>query len=139
MKAKMEKVAWKQDYEVGIESIDENHKKFVELLNHFVDVTSSEPCITGHSEIFYSLIHYAEHYLIQEEILLKDAGSQDLTRHKEYHTRFFNKIKEFQEKYASQDSGVCSDMYSFLREWFQEHIIQYDKKVAELLKEKGIS
>ncbi|NOY36685.1 MAG: hemerythrin family protein [Chlorobi bacterium] len=129
---------WKPEYEVGVQVIDENHRKFVEMVNHFVEMMNNRSYLHEHTEVFYSLIHYAEHYLIREEILFKDLEYPNLSQHKEKHSRFIEKIKSFQQNHVSDDPVICEEMYAFLINWFNEHILQYDREVSGFLKEKGL-
>jgi len=139
MERKLKNIKWQPEYEFHIKVIDESHRKLVNLINRLTEMINRQACPENMSEIFFSLIHYAEHYLIREEILLRDLGYPQLDQHKEKYHFFIEKIKSFREKFSSENPDICRDLYDFLSEWFQNHVLKYDKEIITFLKKKGIS
>jgi hemerythrin-like metal-binding protein len=137
-KYKLEKHDWKEEYSVGIESIDEQHKKFVEILNLLIDVINGGECSDRITDVFFSLAYYAEHYFINEEIMFMDYKYPNLTQHKELHNEFILKITLFQKGFENNKNDVCRDLYAYLEAWFKEHILDYDIKASNFLKEHGV-
>lgn len=129
---------WKPEYNVNISLIDEQHKKFLEILNLLREGIIEEPCKEKISEIFFSLVHYAEHHLIQEEIYFKNYQYPNFTQHKEAHNNFIDRIIKFREDYEKEVENVCEEMYSYLVDWFENHILKYDKEAVEFLLNKGV-
>ena len=97
-----------------------------------------QPCKERISEIFFSLVHYAEHHLIQEEIYFKNYQYPNFTQHKEAHNNFIDRIIKFREDYEKGVENVCHEMYEFLVNWFENHILKYDKEAVEFLLNKGV-
>ena len=139
MKGKLTEIKWLPEYDIKVEIIDESHRSLVDLINKLADMINRKACPETMSDIFFSLIHYAESYLIREEILLRDLGYSQLDQHKAKHHLFIEKIKSFRERFSSGDPDICQDLYNFLVDWFHEHILQYDKETIAFLKGKGIS
>ncbi|MCD6201748.1 MAG: hemerythrin family protein [Bacteroidales bacterium] len=139
MEGKLKHIKWQPEYEFQIEAIDQSHRKLVNLINRLGDMINRQACPESMSEIFFSLIHYAERYLIQEEILLRDLGYPQLDQHKEKHHFFIEKIKSFRDEFSSRNPDICQDLYDFLSEWFRDHILKYDREIITFLKGKGIS
>ncbi len=133
-----EPIEWKDQYRVNVSTIDENHEKFVEIiqrLDRFLDETSCEETI---SEIFYSLVNYVEHYLLQEEIYFKNYQYANFSQHREAHQYFIDQIIHFREEYEKGSSTICIEMREFLAKWFREHILSYDREAVDFLVEKGL-
>ena len=134
-----EPVEWKDQYMVNVGIIDENHQKFVEIiqrLDRFLDETSCEESI---SDIFYSLVNYVEHYLIQEEIYFKNYQYPNFSQHKEAHQYFIDQIIRFREEFEKGSTTICLEMRQFLAEWFRNHILDYDSEAVHFLVEKGLN
>lgn len=129
---------WKAEYNVNISLIDDQHKKFLEILNLLRVGIIKKPCKEKISEIFFSLVHYAEHHLIQEEIYFKNYRYPNFTQHKEAHKNFIDRIIKFREDYEKSIEKVCEEMYDFLVDWFENHILKYDKEAVGFLLNKGI-
>lgn len=133
----LQKYDWKKEYSVGIESIDEQHKKFVEIMNLLIDVINDNACNDRVADVFFSLAYYAEHYFINEEIMFKDYKYPNLSHHKELHNDFILRIIQFQKEFEQDKDNVCRELLGYLENWFKEHILDYDIKASSFLKEHG--
>ena len=129
---------WKEEYKVGVEAIDEHREKFFDIINNLKKIIVDKDCRINVADIFFSLVHYAEHYLIQEEIYFKESGFSGFSQHKELHNNFIERIVRFKEDYSNGKRAVCEDMYFFLENWLINHIMHYDIEAVTWLKEKGI-
>jgi hemerythrin len=135
----LEPIVWKDEYKVHVGVIDDHHKKFVDILNNLQKVLEKAPCAENISEVFFSLLNYAEHHLLQEEIYFKNYKYPGFQQHKDAHKSFLDRIAQFQEDYAAKRENVCLDLYRFLKQWFKEHILMYDREAVKFLVEKGFS
>ena len=132
----MELREWKEEYNLNVEKIDDHHKKFLDVINLLIKVTNDRSCEEEISLVFFRLIYYVENYFVDEEILLKTYEYINFKQHKEEHNNFIAKIVKFQEEYKNRDRTVCQRMLKYLSEWFDEHILGYDKDASEYLLEK---
>jgi len=48
-------------------------------------------------------------------------------------------IIQFQKDVENNKDNLCLDIYKYLENWFDEHILKYDKEAVEFLKKNGIS
>jgi hemerythrin len=129
---------WKPEYNLNVSLIDDQHKKYVEILNLLREGILNKPGKEKISEIFFSLVHYAEHHLIQEEIYFKNYQYPNFAMHKEAHKNFIDRIIKFREDYEHGMDKVCEEMYGFLVDWFENHILKLDKEAFEFLLNKGV-
>jgi hemerythrin len=132
------KYTWKKDYNTGVKFIDEQHRYFLNIIARLGNSIREGICKETASEIFFSLAHYAEHYLIQEEIYFKEANFPGIQEHKDLHAGFIQRIIQFQEDYEKNYTETCKSMLPFLDEWFDTHILKYDSKAVNYLKSKGL-
>ncbi len=129
---------WKPEYNVNVSMIDDQHKKYLEILNLLREGILKKPGKEKISEIFFSLVHYAENHLIQEEIYFKNYQYPNFTKHKKAHKDFIDRIIQFREDYENGRDKVCEEMYAFLVDWFENHILKHDKEAFEFLLNKGV-
>lgn len=130
--------SWKKEYDSGVKFIDEQHKYFLNIVRDLQEYLANGVCKESASRIFFSLVHYAEHYLIQEEIYFKDSHFPRIREHKDLHAAFINRVIQFKNDYEHDIEQTCQTMLEYLKDWFDNHILKYDKQAIEYLKEKGL-
>lgn len=130
--------SWKKEYDTGVKFIDEQHKYFLNIVRDLQEYLANGVCKESASRIFFSLVHYAEHYLIQEEIYFKDSHFPRTREHKDLHVAFINRVIQFKNDYEHDIEQTCQTMLEYLKDWFDNHILKYDKQAIEYLKEKGL-
>ena len=133
-----ETYTWNEDYNTGVKFIDEQHRYFFNIVSNLKENLGAGVCKESASRIFFSLAHYAEHYLIQEEIYFRDSQFPSIKQHKELHKEFIRRVIQFQVDYEKDVGETCRTMLAYLEEWFDNHILKYDKEAIDYLKEKGL-
>lgn len=137
-KISAEPYEWKDEYNVGVKAIDEHRQKFFEIINKLKRIINDNQCEISVTDLFFSLVHYAEHYLINEEIYFKEYGYKGFSKHRETHNNFIARIVQFKEDFRNGKKNVCVEMYGFLEDWLINHIINYDPEAVAWLKGKGV-
>ena len=129
---------WNEDYNTGVTFIDEQHRYFFNIVNDLKENLNEGVCRDSASKIFFSLAHYAEHFLIQEEIYFRDYQFPRLKEHKDLHKEFIRRVIQFQSDYEKDVGETCRSMLAYLGEWFENHILKYDREAIDYLKQKGL-
>ena len=133
-----DKYTWKDEYNTSVKFIDDQHKYFFRIITTLKNSIEDRVCREKASKIFFSLAHYAEHFLIQEEIYFKEADFPGIKEHKGLHAGFIRRIVQFQVDYEQDFDHTCQSMLPFLDEWFDNHILKYDMEAIDYLKQKGL-
>jgi hemerythrin len=125
---------WLEEFNVNVKFIDEQHRYFFKVLKELEALVKSGSCRENISGVFFSLVHYADNYLIQEEIYFKGLNYPGLKEHHLKHDVFVAGIINLKNDYAIGKSDVCEILLSFMTDYFHEHILGYDLNAAEYLK-----
>jgi len=133
-----EKYIWNEDYNTGVKFIDEQHRYFFNIVSSLKENLDAGVCKDSASKIFFSLAHYAEHFLIQEEIYLKDYSFPSIKEHKDLHKEFIRRVIQFQVDYEKDVGETCRTMLIYLEEWFENHLLKYDKEAVDFFRGKGL-
>lgn len=131
-------IQWSSNLSVGIPSIDEQHKKLVEMINQLHDAMRSGK---GHMEVLAtaeSMIAYTQTHFAAEEKMLNQIGYPDFSRHKSIHTALTRQVEEIQNKARAGQLGLSIQVSNFLKEWLTNHIQGEDMKYKTLASQKGI-
>ncbi len=136
-KINSEPLVWKDEYNVGVNIIDDQHKKLLDIINELKIINNNNSCKEHVSNIFFQIAYLIDHYFIKEEIYFKDCKYPNLDQHKTSHNLFIDRIIQFQKDVEAKKPDLCVEIYYFLEDWFNEHILKYDKEAVEYLKKGG--
>src|SRR5690554_5583061 len=90
---------WNNQFETGIEQIDEQHRKLVAILNRLAWHLSAEDDELQASDVLDELLDYADYHFRSEEGIWKQyfAGSSIETNHHKAHEHFFEQVRYYQQ------------------------------------------
>jgi hemerythrin len=131
------RVDWKDEYSVGIESIDEQHKKLISLINMFqtsVDYSTGEEF---ERECLAAVVDYTKTHFVYEEGLMSKYGYPDFEAHKAQHQEMISKVNDLLASYEDHPESAMKEALDFLKHWLIRHINGTDKQYSEFLLSKG--
>ncbi len=132
-------VEWSDGFLTGIEELDGQHKKIVELIK----IISKEDNIKDYSEEVNSalkeLIEQATINFQKEEELMEQYEYREFQTHRDHHSKIIERIKAIQNMYSKHELRVITNLSSPLKNWFMEDLIEEDKKLSEFLSSKGVT
>lgn len=132
-------LGWTTELETGIELLDEQHHRYVDLLNDYLKKVSEH---SGTDEktnrltaSFDSLRQYAKDHFVTEESIMKDEDYPDYLPHLEEHLYFLHHVDELYKKMKTQGFSpeLSREVNFYTVEWFVEHILETDMKLVEFL------
>ena len=121
-------INWSEEYSVGINEIDTQHKRLVELINKLHDAMSQGKSREIASEILSDLTNYTQtHFKFEEEKFAKYNYEHRLI-HELEHKKFVDKITEFKTDFENGKALISIELMNFLKDWLINHIKVSDKK-----------
>ncbi len=126
-------IEWHQDYEIGIEDIDQDHKRLFSIYNYFNTVAeqgTKSPCI---STMFVLLSDYAIGHFRNEEAIMNSTKYPDIVNHIRQHNGFVRKLDKIRNRYEGGDD-VREELFMFFRDWILLHVLRDDRKIGEHMK-----
>ncbi|MCU7832335.1 MAG: bacteriohemerythrin [gamma proteobacterium symbiont of Lucinoma myriamae] len=130
-------IQWNDELSVGINSIDEQHKKLINMINALNDALLSGQTKQVLSEIFDELAVYTVEHFDYEEELFARYGYSESQAHKNEHSALTEQVNNLQQKVKKGDFMISIEVMHFLKDWLTQHILKTDKAYAGFLKEKG--
>ncbi|MBE0582777.1 MAG: hemerythrin family protein [Desulfofustis sp.] len=134
----MDIIKWRKDYETGIDSMDVQHQKLIELINKLYKVIRKEESSASIKEVLNEMTKYAEQHLQDEEAMLKTNDYPDFASHSASHQGYRDKLKTLLAESKNEEDAAVKETYAFLRQWWKGHIVAEDQKYGEFLKAKGV-
>lgn len=125
-------IIWNESYNLGIEEIDRQHRKLVNIINELNDGMEFEGNSREIMTLLDQLIDYTHYHFASEEqyMLLKDYDAQDFKTHQGEHIAFLKKIREKQSQCHNDPENVSDELLDYLVDWMVNHILGEDKKMA---------
>ena len=131
-------VEWKNDYSVGIDSIDHQHKKLLSLINQLQTAVDYSTGDVFEREALDELVDYTKTHFVYEEGLMSDNGYPDFEAHKMQHEKMFAKVTEVLAEYEEDHDSAMANAAEYLRDWLINHINGTDKEYSSYLIAKGV-
>lgn len=128
----LEKIAWSQTFATGHETIDNQHRHLIDIINTLADGigASSKELLIG---VVEELKAYAGYHFQAEEALMESVNSPHLTDHRAEHRLFIDQIALFDLDVILASEGLAAEMLYYLRNWLTHHILKEDKKFVAAL------
>ncbi|MDD3482591.1 bacteriohemerythrin [Azovibrio restrictus] len=129
---------WSDEFVLGIESIDTQHRWLVEATNRLYDqIESQQPDTKVVGEILEGLVDYTMNHFILEEDLFNRLGYPESEAHKREHDSFTNQAMKLLLDFDGGEP-VTEDTMEFLKAWLIHHILRVDKAYVPFLKANGV-
>lgn len=134
----MSLITWKDEYSVGVELIDNQHKKIFEAINELYASMKKKESQKYLEKILEKLHDYATYHFATEEGYFKKFGYEEGEKHTKEHQYYVEKVEDFQKSYEKGDVTLSFDMIDFLEDWILKHVTVTDKKYTKCFKEHGL-
>ena len=117
---------------LGIDEIDDDHSKLIELyniLNHSVSEGASKEYVEA---LLEEMINCTVWHFSHEERLMVKYGYDGYTEHKADHQDLIEGAKALQQRFLQAGKLVEDDLV-YLERWLTEHILVSDSRLAAFL------
>ncbi|MFA7279434.1 MAG: bacteriohemerythrin [Sterolibacterium sp.] len=135
---------WKDDYLVGVDKIDQQHKILFEMLGDMLtlreDVAAIDERVAHLSSLVERLNNYAVYHFRTEEFLINRYLANDVTvvGHEDAHKSYANSMHDFEGRFQAGDASVVNELIDFIYNWWLNHIMRTDKTLGRALNQAGI-
>ena len=131
----METLNWTADLSIGIELIDDQHRRIVDYINELQEASQTNDLdVVG--RIIDDLMEYTVSHFSFEEAMMERAGYRFLGPHKKVHELFTRRVTEFRQRFKLRED-VASEMQETLIKWLMNHIKNEDRNYAATVREFG--
>lgn len=126
----MKAVKWDSSYTLGIDIIDEQHKKLFDLMSEIYDASESDADIERIIELFDELTKYSQYHFEDEEAYFSSTSDDDIKIHKEQHQYFIDEINKIKQQ-CLRINALSLELLYFLNDWLVNHIKVEDHKYID--------
>jgi hemerythrin len=136
MGGNMSRIEWNDSMNIGIGSIDEQHKKLVDALNQLNDAVHEDSPSYRIEYILDFLLEYVRSHFRYEETLFEDYGFPNQDAHIAEHRAFSHRILEMNEIFRTGGGIKAADLVRTLSNWIRDHIERSDREYIPYLENK---
>ena len=132
-------IRWNSGIELGIKSLDTQHRHLVGLLNKLNRAMIMRKGRQAMDGLLSDLIDYTKQHFGTEEKLMRQYDYAERNEHETQHRHFAEKMIGLQQQVTNGDAMVTMDLMSFLKKWLVNHIMGTDKKYQAFFNSKGVA
>ena len=126
-------LVWQDDLNTGIEVIDHQHMRIVEMINH-LHMAEKNLERAAVAEVVDELVDYTLSHFAFEEALMEEAGYPFSHAHKRVHEIFSKRVQEYRLRFQAGEN-VTHELRAMLARWLFNHIRGDDKAYADSVKQ----
>jgi hemerythrin len=136
---------WNESFLTGLATVDEQHKRLVDLVNDVGELALSGEEIdmqrfqsAGQAMLQYTMVHFRD-----EEHLMQTSGvdTRHVGEHKIQHRQFVAEAEVFADMRHNLTPERMKKMLGYLVDWLAYHILGIDQSMARQIRaiEKGLT
>ncbi len=135
----MEQIVWSDNFSVGVNIFDEQHKSLIVMLNKMIKDPTATTRSETISDILTDMTLYAQQHFKSEENLMIEHGYPHLEQHRNQHKAFSKKVVELCTATIVGIDAVPQALLEYLKHWLTQHILCEDMEYKQFFDEKGVS
>ncbi|MFZ5789833.1 MAG: bacteriohemerythrin [Pseudomonadota bacterium] len=131
-------IAWREEFEIGIPSVDYEHRRLVDQINGVAERLASgageEAVLDALGEIHGTI---SAHFALEEQVM-RDLGYDEFAAHKADHERLLDDIRDISDAFEHGAYANAQDVLDdHLSRWFTEHFRSKDARLHKFLAQAG--
>jgi len=129
-------VEWTPNLSVGVEHIDDQHKKLFEKANELFEAGKQRRAKEYINTMIDFLDTYTKQHFRDEEAYMEKIHYPGLDEQKRAHASFINELAKLKRDYNQNDNNilVVLNANQMVINWLTSHITIMDKKIGDYVK-----
>ncbi len=130
---------WRDDYKIGVELVDKQHKELFKRLGNFIKTVRSDSEKDVKKEEVEKTLDFMGEYVVthfdSEEALQKKYNYPGYEEHHEIHENFKQEVFDFQKEYRNNDynEDFVMEFSGRLLTWLINHVASTDQKIGDYI------
>lgn len=128
----MQPFYWNRNFEIGIASVDQQHRVLVDLINDLGEAMDAGVKLPKVHQLVEALMNYAVDHFSEEERLLAETPLPEAEKelHRAAHRSFVEMVQQQAQREDLLEAEVAQSILDFLTTWLVSHILGSDRKIA---------
>ena len=130
----MSLIAWRDEFSLGIEAVDHEHREMIELINELDESmqsdASQDSVVEALGEIYAQI---AAHFALEEK-MMRNWHYAEYPSHKQDHETLLDVLLEIIDSVDEDGEYDRASLSSDLDRWFSDHFRTHDAKLHHKLR-----
>jgi hemerythrin len=129
----MNLIEWKEEFSVGVPSIDHEHQQLIELINQLNEMAQAGRGFDSAIEALGEInVQISAHFALEEKIM-RDMRYDAYADHKTDHEELLDELREIMDEVDGDGGYDESRLGGELSRWFSEHFRTHDARLHQRL------
>jgi len=130
-------IVWQDMYSVNVKEIDEQHKKFVGILNEIYNEAISPISKDNLKDLLNELVSYALLHFKTEETYFDKFNYKLAEAHKEEHKKILARLESYVMLNA-EGKDIAFELLDLIEDWLVNHLSNFDKLYTKCFNDNGL-
>lgn len=130
----MSHITWKDTFNLGIELIDEQHRKLIDIINELYDAQQHGTSQMIIKDTIQKLFDYTNYHFTMEEEMHRANRYPIHEQHHLEHQEFIERLIIFKRDADKNNLLLSLKTIDFLKDWTINHILGSDREFSDYLK-----
>ena len=135
----MKRITWRDEFSVGVEEMDRQHKKLLAMINRLVEEQHTLTDPKTNAELLDGMVEYAQEHFRAEEYLMAEYDYDRKAWQEKQHMEFLDKTLSFMSASDVGPNILSVALLDFLSSWLVNHILTEDMQYKDFFRSKGVS
>ncbi|MEZ5358708.1 MAG: bacteriohemerythrin [Candidatus Zixiibacteriota bacterium] len=129
----MSYMTWDKRFSVGIQELDDQHKRLIDLINALHDCRVKGPGGKCVGKLLDEIAEYIKTHFSYEEALMSKVNFPGFEEHQAEHLKIIQVTARFKRRVQSDSPPTAFELFIFLKRWLTEHILESDKVIGKYI------
>lgn len=133
----MPKLRWDPCLATGIEEIDWEHRRLLNIANRLLDAVARGRGEAAVRPVARDLARHAEEHFVNEEKFMLEMGYPHLQEHAAEHQKMAGDLAGFMAALEADQPPGAKELSAIMSHWLLDHILKTDKEYAVFSRERA--
>ena len=129
---------WNKSYETGFDSMDAQHKEFIELSDKLQNSVYDKKQADFQKYSDALLQNLNDHFNFEDELMVMHKFT-GLFSHKAEHARFYEKVKKHLLGLNTKPTNDVNTFFETIEKWFVNHLELNDRPLAKFMLDNNLN
>jgi hemerythrin len=130
----MSLLKWNSHFSVGVESIDDEHREMIHLINGIYEKLESAPDADQVEQCLGDIFTTISMHFALEERMMRNCAYSKYDDHKEDHEDLLDQIRDLMDDFVADPKTGATLLEQRLSDWFSTHFSTHDAGLHGSLK-----